>query len=108
MIGLAPMLVLGLAAARVTQLAVHDSILDPFRNVLASWHLRNSSGYWRDFWMTLVSCVYCTGWWASGAVLAAYLFSTGQWDTAPVLVHGVEWLAVAGIQMSINTHVDAA
>lgn len=63
---------------------------------------------------TLIACTYCAGWWISGAILAAWLLATDQWDRAPLLVHGtpwdwppllvhgIEWFAVAGGQALLN------
>jgi uncharacterized membrane protein len=98
--------VLGFAAARATQLGVHDSILDPVRERLELWAAGNPEGYWRGFWRQLFGCVYCLGWWLSGAVLLAYLMASGQLDGEPLVMLGVDWLAVAGIQMMVNRRDD--
>jgi hypothetical protein len=42
------------------------------------------------------------GWWISGAILATWLLASGQWDQAPLVVHGLEWLAVAGAAVFLN------
>ncbi|MFF2612363.1 DUF1360 domain-containing protein [Kitasatospora sp. NPDC058046] len=96
MIAAAELAVLALATYRGTQLVVHDTILDPARDRVLAWHENRPESSARELLVTLISCVYCTGWWVAGAVLAVYLLVTGQWAHAPVLVHGVEWLAVAG------------
>ncbi|MEU7093014.1 DUF1360 domain-containing protein [Kitasatospora aureofaciens] len=96
MIAAAELAVLALATYRGTQLVVHDTILDPARDRVLAWHENRPESSARELLLTLISCVYCTGWWVGGALLAVYLLTTGQWAHAPVLVHGVEWLAVAG------------
>lgn len=98
MIGLPELALLAAAGYRGTQLAVFDSILDAPRAVVFDWHSRRTESATRTAAVTLISCIYCMGFWVSGAVLATYLLTTGQWTTAPLLVHGVEWFAVAGAQ----------
>ncbi|AXE76029.1 DUF1360 domain-containing protein [Streptomyces atratus] len=93
---------LGLAGYRATQLAVHDTILDPVRDRLHAWHEQRPESAAREFVINLISCVYCMGWWISGAILATYLLATGQFAGTPLLVHGIEWLAVAGAAVFIN------
>lgn len=102
MISLTELAVLAFAGYRATQLAVHDTLLDAPRSVLFDWHSRNTQSVLRTLVITLISCVYCMGWWLSGALLAVWLHATGQWDQAPLLVHGVEWFAVAGAAVVIN------
>ncbi|MEU8870451.1 DUF1360 domain-containing protein [Streptomyces javensis] len=102
MIELPALAVLGLAGYRATQLAVHDSILDSVRDRIYAWHARRPESAARTAVITLISCVYCMGWWLSGALLATWLLATGEWDGAPLLVHGVEWLAVAGLAVLLN------
>ncbi|MFJ5814974.1 DUF1360 domain-containing protein [Streptomyces sp. NPDC093108] len=102
MINLAVLAVLGFAAYRATQLAVHDSILDPVRNRLYDWHGTSVTSAVRAAVVTLITCTYCMGWWLSGAILATYLLAADEFDQAPLLVHGIEWLAVAGTQALLN------
>ncbi|MDX3239375.1 DUF1360 domain-containing protein [Streptomyces sp. ME03-5709C] len=102
MISAAELALLGFAGYRATQLLVHDSILDPARDRLFAWHEARPDSRPRDFLITLISCVYCTGWWASGAILATYLLTTGRFQDAPLLVHGIEWFAVAGAAVLAN------
>lgn len=90
------LLLLALAAYRATQLIVHDTILDTPRTALATWHANRPDSTLRGALVTLISCIYCAGWWISGALLTAWLLTTGQWHDAPLIVHGIEWLAVAG------------
>ncbi|MFF1965458.1 DUF1360 domain-containing protein [Streptomyces sp. NPDC058232] len=107
MIGPVELALLALAGYRGTQLAVHDSILDPARDRVHDWRQRRPDSTARTFVVTLISCVYCTGWWVSGALLLTYLLVTDQWDQAPFLVHGIEWLAVAGVAVLLNRWDDS-
>jgi hypothetical protein len=102
LIHLAELVLLGAAGYRATQLAVHDTILDPVRDRLHAWHEQRPESATREFVITLISCVYCMGWWISGALLATYLLASGQWHGTPLLLHGVEWLAVAGAAVFLN------
>lgn len=107
MINLVELAVLAAAGYRGTQLLVHDSILDPVRDRIDTWFQKRPESKVREMVLTLISCVYCTGWWVSGGVLAAYLLAAGRWHDAPLLVHGVEWLAVAGAAVAINRWDDS-
>jgi hypothetical protein len=102
LISLTALALLGFAGYRATQLAVHDTILDPVRDRIFAWHERRPTAPVRSAVVALISCVYCMGWWISGAILATYLLATGHFDGAPLLVHGVEWLAVAGAAVFLN------
>ncbi|MER5699476.1 DUF1360 domain-containing protein [Streptomyces mirabilis] len=102
MIGIPALVVLAAAGYRATQLAVHDTVLDPARAVVFDWHSRKTDGPVRNAAVTLISCPYCMGWWISGALLAVYLLVTGQFDDAPLLIHGIEWFAVAGAAVLLN------
>lgn len=95
---------LGFAAARVTQLVVHDSILDGWRERLELWHASKFDSKPRTFIRTLFGCTYCVGFHASWLTVLTYLLATGQWDTSMggFLVFGIESFAVAGVQMVIN------
>lgn len=102
MIAISALIVLALATYRATQLAVWDSITQPLRNAVERWHANKPDSAWRSALTTLASCVYCAGWWIAGALLATYLLTTGTWHDAPLLVHGIEWLAVAGAGVLLN------
>ncbi|MFZ4266606.1 DUF1360 domain-containing protein [Streptomyces arboris] len=102
MISFAELALLSFAGYRGTQLAVHDSILDPVRDKLVAWHDAANTKALRTALITLISCTYCMGWWVSGAALAVWLVATGQWHDAPLLVHAVTWVAVAGGQSLLN------
>ncbi|MFF4391453.1 DUF1360 domain-containing protein [Streptomyces sp. NPDC001552] len=98
---------LALAGYRGTQLVVHDSLLEPARLRLDEWQQRNAQSAFREAVVTLVSCVYCSGWWIAGALLATWLLVTGQWHQDPLLVHGFEWTAVAGAAVLLNRWDDS-
>ena len=98
---------LACAGYRATQLLVHDAILDSARDKVFAWHDKRPESPARTAVVTLISCVYCTGWWVAGALLATWLLATGQWHQAPLLVHGIEWLAVAGAAVLLNRWDDS-
>lgn len=102
MISVLELALLAAAGYRATQLAVHDTILDPARDRVFAWHEARPDSKPRDFVVSLISCVYCMGWWISGAILATYLLATGQFAGTPLVIHGIEWFAVAGAGVFIN------
>lgn len=106
MLSLLEVITLGFASARGTQLLVHDSILDGARARFEMWHARKFDSRVRTFFRDLLACVYCTGYWCSVATVVVYLVVTGEWSGAPLLVHGIETFAVAGVQMMINRYDD--
>lgn len=106
MIGLPELALLALAGYRGTQLAVYDTVLDRPRTLVVDWHIRRTDQNRRtavsSALVTLISCIYCIGWWISGAFLAAYLLATDAWSGVPLVVHGTEWFAVAGGQALLS------
>lgn len=102
MVGLPALAVLAFASYRGTQLVVHDSILDPARDRLIAWHEQDPDSVPRTALVTLLSCTYCAGWWVSGLFLLAYLLAADAWTGTAVLVHAVEWFAVAGGQALLS------
>lgn len=95
------LIILGLAAYRATHLVVHDSIGEPIRDRITGWYARKPESKPRI--LLVISCAYCAGWWISGAMLAVYLTTTGSWNTGGrLLLHGVEWFTVAGVQALAN------
>ncbi|WP_073946044.1 DUF1360 domain-containing protein [Streptomyces kebangsaanensis] len=102
MISLPELVVLAAAGYRATQLAVHDSILEPACATVLDWHNRKPTSRVRTAAVTLITCVYCMGWWISGAILATGLLASGQFDQALLVVHGLEWFAVAGAAVFLN------
>lgn len=107
MISPAELGVLALAGYRTTQLVVHDSLLDQPRASVDHWYQQQPESRVRDAAVTLVSCVYCSGWWIAGILLTIWLLVTGEWEQAPVLVHGIEWAAVAGGAVLLNRWDDS-
>ncbi|MFI0827278.1 DUF1360 domain-containing protein [Streptomyces roseolus] len=107
MLSPAELVLLAFAGYRGTQLAVHDSILDPARDRIHAWQQAKDDSSVREWVITLISCVYCTGWWVAGALLATWLLVTGSWGDAPLVVHGIEWLAVAGGAVLLNRWDDS-
>lgn len=99
--------VLAFAAYRGTQLIVHDTILDKPRDLLYAWHQRRPDSSVRTALITLISCVYCSGWWISGVVLAVYLLTTGVFNQTPLLIHLLEWAAIAGAAVLANRWDDS-
>ncbi|MEV6738690.1 DUF1360 domain-containing protein [Streptomyces sp. NPDC051104] len=102
MISLPELVVLAAAGYRATQLAVHDTVLEPARVAVFDWLSRKPTSRVRTAVGSLISCVYCMGWWISGAMLATWLLASDQWGGSPLVVHGVEWLAVAGAAVFLN------
>ncbi|MFC9948843.1 DUF1360 domain-containing protein [Streptomyces pratensis] len=93
MIQLTELALLDLAGCRATQPVVHGTILDPARDRVHQWHEARLDSVAREVVITLISCVYCMGWWISGALLAVHLLVTSQFHATPLLVHGLEWFA---------------
>jgi fatty acid desaturase len=105
MLSLPELAVLGFAAARGTQLVVFDSILDGPRERLELWHARKFKSKPRTLIRDLVSCIFCTGFWASVAATAVYILaSPATWPG--IWLFGIDVFAVAGAQMVINKVVD--
>lgn len=77
------------------------------RQRLDAWQQARPNSVPRELLVTLISCVYCAGWWVAGALLATWLLATGTWDQAPLAVHGVEWFAVAGGAALLNRWDDS-
>lgn len=107
MISPAELALLALAGYRATQLLVHDSIGDAPRARLDAWQQQRPQSVPRELLVTLISCVYCAGWWLSGALLLTWLLVTGEFDQAPLLVHGIEWFGVAGASVLLNRWDDS-
>ncbi|MFF0765064.1 DUF1360 domain-containing protein [Streptomyces sp. NPDC003737] len=98
-LGISELVVLAAAGYRATQLAVHDTILGPARARVFDWYSRNNTDSTiRATAVTLITCSYCMGWWISGA----FLLATGQFDKALLVIHGIEWFAVAGAAVLAN------
>lgn len=103
MIGIHELVFLALAGYRLTQLGVHDAILDPVRDKVLDWQTRRPESSARAFIVTLITCIYCLGWWLNGAVLAAWLL----WPDNRVVQVGVMWFALAGAAALLNRWDDS-
>lgn len=102
MINPAELALLAFACYRGTQLVVHDTVLDSARDRVHHWYASKPTSTTRSAISTLIACVYCAGWWIAGALLATWLLVTGQWTGTPLLVHAVQWLAVAGAAVLLS------
>lgn len=106
-------LIAALAAYRLTRIVVADSITDPARAWL--WRRTFAEAGWdserdrpavivvsRAWWWVheLVTCPFCTGWWVSLGVWAAWI----HWPTARPAVVAV---AVAGGQALLSSRAGA-
>lgn len=101
MLGPVELAALGLAAARGTQLVVHDAIGDPLRNRLELWHAKRHDSRARTFIRDLLACILCAGFWASVITLAVYHTAT-TWHGVSLLSFGIDVFAVAAVQVTIN------
>lgn len=105
MLNLLELAALGFAAARVTQLVVHDSLLDGWRQKIELWHAAKFDSRVRTFIRDLLSCTYCVGYHSAWLTVLTYLLAT---DHNPVgspgafALFGIQSFAVAGVQMMIN------
>jgi hypothetical protein len=100
-LGLTELVVLGAAAARGTQLVVHDAILDKPRERLELWHAKRHTSRLRTFIRDLLGCILCAGFWASTITLAVYHTITG-WHGVTLLDFGLNAFAIAAVQVTIN------
>lgn len=93
------LLVYALAAARLTRLIVTDDIAQPVRDVIARQALRTGARGRAGSWLlSLVSCYWCAGFWASGAVVLAWWW----WGDVPAVALLIVTLAVAQVQAMVN------
>lgn len=99
-------IVLVLAAWRATRFVTMDSLTDGWRERVERWVWKKGDRQvaWRDKVSELVGCGFCAGYWVSGITLAVFLVAASRWHEAPVLVHGIEWWAVAGGQALFNRY----
>lgn len=80
-----PMVLLVLAAFRVTRLIGWDDITEPWRQRLVKKHPKG----WRP---KLITCPWCIGWWVGLAWWAAWLIEN-KWT----LVAATPWAISAGV-----------
>lgn len=90
---------LGFAAARVTQLVVHDSIGDPLRARFEMFHARKFDSKIRTFFRDMLSCIYCVSFHAAWMTVLVYSVATDRSHTgfSGFILFGIESFAVAGI-----------
>lgn len=75
------LVVYALAVARVTGLVVQDVITEPVRDGLIGW-LDDRPGTVGNFVAALVSCVWCSSIWISGAMAPLIIL----WGDEPVMI----------------------
>lgn len=105
---LVALIVASLAAYRITQLIVHDSIADRPRLVLFARNERHPDRWATGFLASLVSCTYCAGWWVSMVVTVAVLTAVEGWtaDFLTLTGYAVFAWSVAGGQALLNRYDD--
>lgn len=94
MINLLVLLVLGIAAYRITRFLVIDTLFEGSRNKFHTW-LANKQGMIYDKILDLTSCTWCLGFWVSLVLYSFYL-----WE-CPIDFNRLEWIstfAIAGVQ----------
>lgn len=94
MIEFLPLVVLGLAAYRLTRLLVIDTIFEGSRNRLHTFLVNRQHGKLRLFWdkaHDLLSCTWCSGTWVSVA-----LYSVFVWHN-PTDFTRLDWISVLAI-----------
>lgn len=87
------LVLLALAAARVTRLFTHDTITDPLRLQAARWKFTDD----------LLSCPWCIGFWISAAAVLSFLW----WGDAPLFQFWVFVFAVSEMVGLIHSFDDA-
>lgn len=85
------------ATLRLTRLAIHDGITQPFRDRLEDWASRKATRS-RTMLVKLFECPWCLGAWLSAATAAAELHAANPVPTIslvwtyPALVLTLSWL----------------
>lgn len=88
------LIVLGLAAYRVTRFLIIDSFFEGTRNNLQTW-LANKRGTLAAKLLDLISCTWCAGFWVSMVIYSLFLWQ------CPIWFSRLEWInlfAIAGVQ----------
>lgn len=88
------LILLFLAAARVTRLFTHDTITEPLRLQAMRWQLTDD----------LVSCPWCIGFWVSAAAVLSFLW----WSHVPLYQFAVLTFATSEVVGLIHSFDDAA
>lgn len=86
------LVVLVLAAYRLTRLVSLDTITESLRDELATW---DRVPRWVG---ELVQCGFCAGVWVSWLVYVLWVSATDTWHATGLLEHGVQAVAVMGGQ----------
>lgn len=106
-----------LASYRITRFFVKDSLIgfgpDSGSDVsvrLDRWAY-NDDGTDRSFWRgkagDLLTCVWCLGFWVSTIVYVSAALALGEWDSQPLVWHGLMCFAVAGGQGFLSSRLAA-
>lgn len=78
--------------------SVADELLAAVEQIEQAHGVTGTNRAMRAVLAALIACTHRIDWWISGTLLATWLLTTGQWGRAPLLVHAIEWAAVAGGQ----------
>lgn len=87
------LILLALAAARVTRLFTHDTITDEVRLQATRWQFTDD----------LLSCPWCIGFWVSAAGVLAFLW----WRNEPIFQFAVVVFAISEVIGLIHSFDDA-
>lgn len=106
-----------LAAYRITRFFVKDSLIGfgPDSGSAVSVKLDkwayNDDGTDRSFLRgkagDLLTCIWCLGFWVSLIVYVAAVVSLGEWNSLPLVWHGIIVFAVAGGQGFLSSRLAA-
>lgn len=121
MLGPWPFVVAALAAARLTQFFVFDTLMGAHPDSGSRFSVAvDRFAYWgqipapegyidgddRSFWRgkigDLLTCPFCLGFWISAACYLAVVVYEGTWGASPLWVHVLSIFAVAGLQALAN------
>ncbi|HEX2244634.1 MAG TPA: DUF1360 domain-containing protein, partial [Gammaproteobacteria bacterium] len=72
------LIVLILASFRITRIFVDDTITEPYRMWFVRWHEKTHSKA-SHFFLTLITCPWCLGWWVSGSATLVYFLGVEDW-----------------------------
>lgn len=106
-----------LAAYRITRFLVKDSLIGFGPDSGSSVSVRldrwayTEDGADRSFLRgkvgDLLTCVWCLGFWVSAIVYVAATVSLGEWNSVPLVWHGIAIFAVAGGQGFLSSRLAA-
>lgn len=87
-----PLVVLALAAYRITRFLIIDSLTEGLRNTFHVWLTnRTKLKFVFEKIYELTSCTFCAGWWVSLALYSLFLWS------APWSFGRLDWISVFAI-----------